>query len=165
MNVRKITRIALLTAILYLAKLVLDFAPNVELVSLLLILYTMVLGKEAFLIVLVFNLLQLIQWGPGTWLISYFYVWPLLCLLTMLLKRIFKEEFVLWAIFSGVFGLIFGSLFALLYLFVDPAYAFSYWVSGLPWDVWHAAANFILMLTCGKPLHWVLRWLHSRDLV
>lgn len=56
MNVRKMTRIALLTAILYVAKLVLDFLPNVELVSLLVIIYTLVFGKEAFLIVTVFNL-------------------------------------------------------------------------------------------------------------
>ena len=165
MPVRKITRIALLTAILYMAKLVLDFAPNVELITLLVILYTLIFGKEAFLIVTIFNLLQLVQWGPGTWLISYFYVWPLLCVLTILLKRFFKEEFTLWAVFSGGFGLIFGSLFALLYLFVDPAYAFSYWVGGLLWDVWHAAANFVLMLICGKPIYRVLRWIQVHDLV
>jgi len=161
MNVRKMTRIALLTAILYVAKLVLDFLPNVELVSLLVIIYTLVFGKEAFLIVTVFNLFQFIQWGFGTWLVSYFYVWPLLCMLTLLCKKIFKEEFILWSVFSGGFGLIFGSLFALLYLFVDPAYALSYWIAGLPWDVCHAAANFVLMLVCGKPLYRVLRRLKS----
>ena len=163
MNVRKMTRIALLTAILYVAKLVLDFLPNVELVSLLVIIYTLVFGKEAFLIVTVFNLFQFIQWGFGTWLVSYFYVWPLLCLLTLLCKKIFKEEFILWSVFSGGFGLIFGSLFALLYLFVDPAYALSYWIAGLPWDVWHAAANFVLMLVCGKPLYRVLMRLKASE--
>ena len=158
------TRVALMTAILYIAKLVLDFLPNVELVSLLVILYTLVFGVEAILVVTVFNLFQLIQWGFGTWLISYFYVWPLLCVLTLLLKRILKEEFVLWAVFAGIFGLIFGSLFAVLYLFVDPAYALSYWISGLPWDVWHAAANFVLMLVVGKPLYKVLKRLSVRAL-
>ena len=162
MKVQRITRIALLTAILYIAKLVLDFLPNVELVSLLVIIYTLVFGKEAFLIVTVFNLFQLIQWGFGTWLISYLYVWPLLCLLTLVLKRFLKEEFILWAIFAGFCGLIFGSLFAVLYLFMDPAYALTYWVSGLLWDVWHAAANFILMLICGKPLYQVLRQLRNQ---
>ena len=164
MSVKKMTRVALMTAILYIAKLVLDFLPNVELVSLLVILYTLVFGVESILVVTVFNLFQLIQWGFGTWLISYFYVWPLLCVLTLLLKRILKEEFVLWAVFAGIFGLIFGSLFAVLYLFVDPAYALSYWISGLPWDVWHAAANFVLMLVVGKPLYKVLKRLSVRAL-
>lgn len=156
MSVQKLTRIALLSAILYVSKLALDFLPNVELVSLLVILYTLVFGKETFMIVTVFNLFQMIQWGIGTWTVSYFYVWPFLCLVTLLLKKLIKEEFVIWSMVSGVFGLIFGSLFAVLYLFIDPAYALSYWIAGLPWDVWHAVWNFILMIILGKPLYMVL---------
>ncbi|MBQ8877649.1 MAG: hypothetical protein IJ029_02895 [Lachnospiraceae bacterium] len=156
MSVQKLTRIALLSAILYVSKLALDFLPNIELVSLFIILYALVFGTETLIIVTVFNLLQIIQWGIGTWTISYLYVWPLLCLVTLLLKKLMKEEFVLWSIVSGLFGLLFGSLFAILYLFVDPAYALAYWISGLPWDVWHAAWNFVLMLVLGKPLYSVL---------
>ena len=157
MPVRKITRIALLSAILYVSKVALEFLPNVELVSLLTVLYTLVFGKEAFLIVTVFNLFELIQWGFGTWWVSYFYVWPLLVLITLLLKKIIKEEFLIWSVVSGLFGLIFGSLFAIVYLPVDPAYALAYWISGLPWDVWHGVCNFVLMLVIGKPLYLLLK--------
>lgn len=156
MSVRKMTRIALLSAILYVSKVALEFLPNVELVSLLVILYTLVFGRDAFLIVTVFNFFELIQWGFGTWWVSYLYVWPLLCLITLLLKKLIKEEFIIWSIVSGVFGLIFGSLFAIVYLFVDPAYALAYWINGLPWDVWHAVCNFVIMLVLGKPLYSVL---------
>lgn len=157
MPVRKITRIALLSAILYVSKVALEFLPNVELVSLLTVLYTLVFGKEAFLIVTVFNLFELIQWGFGTWWVSYLYVWPLLALITLLLKKIIKEEFLIWSIVSGLFGLVFGSLFAIVYIPVDPAYALAYWISGLPWDVWHGVCNFILMLVIGKPLYLLLK--------
>ncbi len=161
MSVRKLTRIALLSAILYVSKLMLDFLPNVELVSLFIILFSLVFGRETLLTVTVFNLFQIIQWGIGTWTISYLYVWPLLCLLTLLLKKVIKEEFLIWSIFSGLFGLIFGSLFALVYIPVDPAYALSYWISGLPWDVWHAVWNFALMLVLGKPLYRLLNRLKN----
>ena len=157
MPVRRITRIALLSAILYVSKVALEFLPNVELVSLLTVLYTLVFGKEAFLIVTVFNLFELIQWGFGTWWVSYLYVWPLLVLITLLLKKIIKEEFLIWSVVSGLFGLIFGSLFAIVYLPVDPAYALAYWISGLPWDVWHGVCNFVLMLVIGKPLYLLLK--------
>ena len=157
MPVRKITRIALLSAILYVSKVALEFLPNVELVSLLTVLYTLVFGKEAFLIVTVFNLFELIQWGFGTWWVSYLYVWPLLVLITLLLKRVIKEEILIWSVVSGLFGLIFGSLFAIVYLPVDPAYALAYWISGLPWDVWHGVCNFVLMLVIGKPLYLLLK--------
>lgn len=156
MSVQKITRIALLSAILYVSKVALEFLPNVELVSFLVILYTLVFGKETFIIVTVFNFLELIQWGVGSWWISYLYLWPMLCLITLLLQKIIKEEFLLWSIVSGVFGLIFGSLFALVYIPIDPAYAFTYWISGLPWDVWHAAWNFVLMLVLGNPVYHIL---------
>lgn len=156
MSVQKLTRIALLSAILYVSKFALDFLPNIELVSLFIILYALVFRTETLIIVTIFNLLQIIQWGIGTWTISYLYVWPFLCLVTLFLKKLIKEEFLLWSIVSGLFGLIFGSLFALLYLFIDPVYALTYWISGLPWDVWHAVWNFVLMLVLGKPLYMVL---------
>lgn len=157
MPVRKITRIALLSAILYVSKVALEFLPNVELISLLTILYALVFGREVFLIITVFNLFELIQWGAGIWWISYLYVWPLLAFVTLLLKRTIKEEFLIWSVVSGLFGLIFGSLFALAYIPIDPAYALTYWISGLPWDVWHGACNFVMMLAVGKPLYLLLK--------
>ena len=162
MPVKKITRIALLSAILYVSKVALEFLPNVELVSLLVIVYTLVFGREAFLIVTVFNLFELIQWGIGSWWFTYLYAWPLLCLITLLFKKIIKEEFVVWSIVSGCFGLIFGSLFAIVYIPLDLSYAFTYWISGLMWDVWHGVCNFILMLILGKPLYRTLKLLNYR---
>lgn len=156
MSIRKLTRIALLSAILYISKVALEFLPNVELVSFLVIIYTLVFGKETFLIVTVFNMFELIQWGFGTWWFSYLYTWPLLCAITLSLKRVVKEEFIVWSIVSGMFGLIFGALFAIVYIPVDITYALAYWISGLPWDVWHAVWNFVLMLVLGKPLYAVL---------
>lgn len=165
MSVRKMTRIALLAAVMYVAKVTLDFLPNVELISFLTILYTVVFGTEALLIVMVFNMFQLLQWGFGVWWVSYLYVWPLLSIATLLLKKICREEFVLWAVVSGGFGLLFGSLFALAYIPVDIYYAVSYWISGLPWDVWHAACNFVLMLLLGKPVYQMLKMLKNKGMV
>ena len=93
MDTQKLTRIALLSAILYVSKVALEFLPNVEIVTLLIIIYSLVFGKESILIVTVFNFFELIQWGFGIWWISYLYVWPLLCVITLLLKKILKEEF------------------------------------------------------------------------
>ncbi len=163
MPIKKMTRIALLSAVLYVAKVVIEFIPNVELVSFLTIIYTLVFGAEAFLIVTVFNMFELIQWGFGVWWVSYLYVWPLLCLITLLLRKVVKDEFILWAIVSGFFGLIFGLLFAIAYIPVSPSYALSYWISGLMWDVWHGACNFAIMLFIGKPVYGVLNKIKNRE--
>ncbi len=163
MPIRKLTRIALLSAILYVSKVALEFLPNVELVSFLTIIYTLVFGWEAMLIVTVFNMFELIQWGFGTWWVSYLYTWPLLVFVTMLLKKLLKEEFLLWSMVAGGFGLLFGSLFAIIYIPVDPSYALAYWISGLPWDVVHCIANFIIMLILGKPLYKLLRVIKNKE--
>ncbi|MCL2254773.1 MAG: hypothetical protein FWC09_10050 [Lachnospiraceae bacterium] len=156
MAVRRMVRIALLSAILTIMKMAVPI-PNVELVSLLIIIYTLLLGKESLFIITVFNFTELIIWGFGLWWISYLYVWPLLCVLVLLLKKVIKEEFLIWAVVAGMFGLIFGSLFAVIYLPVDPAYALAYWMAGLPWDVWHGVWNFVLMAVLGKPIFSVLK--------
>lgn len=152
MTAKRITRIALFSAILYISKLALESVPNVELVSFLIIIYSLVFGYEVIVAVCVFNLCEVVQWGFGTWVITYLYVWPLLAVITILLKKIIKEEIFVWAVVSGLFGLIFGSMFAIIYIPVSPSFALNYWISGLPWDVWHCIANFIIMLLIGKPV-------------
>lgn len=153
MTTERLVRIALLAAALNVAKWALAFLPNVEIVSLLIIVYTLAFGWDAFWMILVFNLMEGVQWGFGLWWVSYLYTWPTLMVIVLLLKRVIKEEFVMWAVVSGMFGLAFGAFFALAYLAVDASYAVTYWISGLPWDVWHGACNFILMLLLGKPLY------------
>lgn len=158
----QMVRIALLGAVIYVAQVGLAFLPNVELVSLLILVYTLIFGKETFFMILVFNLFEGIQWGFGLWWVTYLFVWPLLMGIVLLLKRIIREEFVLWAIVLGGYGLCFGSFFALAYVPIDRHYALTYWISGLPWDVWHGAANFVLCLILGKPLYRILYKLRLR---
>lgn len=153
MSVKTITRIALMSAILYVSKFALDAIPNVELVSFLLIVYTLVFGKEVFVVATVFNLFQMIQWGIGDWLIMYLYIWPGIVLITVILKKVVKEEFLVWAVVSGIFGLAFGLLCFPVYMVeFGPKVAAAKWVSGLVFDIPHGVFNFLIMLLLGKPV-------------
>ncbi|MCR4990107.1 MAG: hypothetical protein K6A38_04510 [Lachnospiraceae bacterium] len=162
MSVQRIVRIALLSAILYVCKVSLEWLPNVELVTLLVILYALTIGLDALYVTLIFNIIELIQWGFGTWWIAYLYIWPLFVIISLLLKKVIKEEFIIWAVLSGCFGLVFGALCSSVYLFIDPKYAWTYFIAGLPWDAWHAISNFIIMLLAGKPLYLLLKKTTSR---
>jgi len=149
----RMTRIAVCSAMLFIGQIALAAIPNGEIVSLLTIIFTLTFGVETFITVTIFSLLEGFLYGFGLWVVSYLYVWPILVALTLLFKKLFKEEFIMWAILSAGFGLVFGSFFAIAYIPIDPSYALSYWISGLPWDVWHAVANGVIMLILGKPLY------------
>lgn len=97
---RELIIIVLLSSIITVSKMFLSFLPNVELVSMLLIVYTLVFRKKAIIIALLFILIEGLIYGIGLWWFSYVFVWPLLVILTLLFARINKENFLLWSIFS-----------------------------------------------------------------
>ena len=109
-SVRDLALYGLLIAVLEVFKHALDFLPNVEMVSLLVILYTLHLGKRTLFLTLAFTLLEIFYWGPHTWVIMYLYVWPLLVFLTLFVQkhRDEKYDFLQFAVLSGLFGLFFG---------------------------------------------------------
>lgn len=146
----KAARIAILGALLYAVHISLSFLPNIELVTLLIVIFTRNLGKEGTAACLVYVCLTAFTWGFGIWWFTYLAVWPLFSLLVYVLRKS-GSPFV-WAIVDGGFGLCFGALFAIPYVFVSPAYAFSYWVSGIPFDIVHCAGNFAAALLLFKPL-------------
>ena len=64
-----------------------------------------------------------------------------------------NDSALIWAVAAALHGLCFGALCAIPYFFAGgPAMAFSYWVSGVPFDLAHCAGNFVLTLVLYKPL-------------
>ncbi len=155
LNVKNIALLGVMIAILEVAKNVLAFLPNVELVSLLIILYALYLGKRVFLVVPAFVLIEGCIYGFGLWWIMYLYTWPLLAVFTMLFKK--QDSVWFWSILSGVFGLFYGALSAIPYLFLGGFQtAFSWWIAGIPFDIIHCVSNFVLCLILFKPLRNVM---------
>ena len=78
---------AMLGAIQFGSKQLLEFLPNVELVSTLTMVYTLVYRRQALIPIYVFVLMEGVLWGFGTWWIPYLYLWTVLWGVTMLLPR------------------------------------------------------------------------------
>lgn len=148
---KRVAVFGLCTALIFALQVALSVLPNVELVSLLVIVYARIFRFRAFYIIYLFVVLEGILYGFHLWWISYLYVWTLLALITILFHRV--KSSVLWAILSGTFGLCFGALCAIPYLFIGgPMAAVAYWINGIPFDIIHAVSNFILCLVLWKPL-------------
>ena len=103
---------ALLTAILFVQQVALSVLPNVHLCAVLILWYTVSFPRLLPLILPGFLLLEGIFYGFGLWWLSYLYIWPLLALAALLLRK--KERPAsMWAALAGAFGLSFGFLCAI----------------------------------------------------
>ena len=114
MTTRKLVALSLLAAVMVGLQVALAALPNIEAVSLLVMVYTVVLGSGVAYILAVFVVLEMLLWGVHTWVLSYLYVWAVLAALAWLLRRM--ESQLGWALLSGAYGLSFGALCALVYL-------------------------------------------------
>ena len=153
---RQIAAMGVMAAVLTVAKLALSFLPNIEPVSLLLILCALTIGYRSLYVVSAFILIEGLLYGFGIWWIFYLYVWPLLVILTIRFRK--QDSVLFWAIFSGIYGLLFGLLYAISFLFSGGPYmVFVKWISGIPFDIIHGISNFIICLVLMKPLRRVMK--------
>ena len=146
----------LMGALLVVSKQAMSGLPNIEPVTLLIILFALELPRETPGAITVFLVLQGVLYYFGQEFFSCGPMWYLLALLAWLLRRMDSAFF--WAVFSGLYGLCFGGLCAAVYLVAKtPAFALSWWLSGLSYDAMHGVGNFALMLLLYRPLRTALR--------
>ncbi|WP_346890407.1 hypothetical protein [Clostridium sp. UBA1056] len=155
--------LSLLGALMLVLQVMTSSIPNIEPVSFLLIIYTLVLGKQALVVVVVFNFLLGLVSGMGTWWFGYWVVWPMLVFIVLLFRKIIKENFLGWSIVSGVFGMLFGALYSIPYIFtVSKTFALTYWINGIPYDLIHMVGNYFIMLILGKRVYDLLKKLVAK---
>lgn len=145
-----ITRIAVLGALLYASQIALSYLPNIEIVTLLIVVITKNLGKEGVYACIVYVGLTAFTWGFGIWWLTYLVVWPLFSIVVYKLRKI--DSWLIWAVINGAFGLCFGAIFAIPYVFVSPSYALTYWINGIPFDIAHCIGNITAALLLGKAI-------------
>ncbi|MEG1857562.1 MAG: hypothetical protein RR216_02390 [Pseudoflavonifractor sp.] len=145
LTAKGITVLGLLGALMFVTKMAMAPLPNIEPVSLLVMVYTVIFGRRALYPIYVYAVLECLIWGINLWTINYLYIWAVLAGLAWLLRKM--DARLGWAILSGAFGLAFGALCAPVYLVVGGwKYALSWWVMGLPFDALHCGGNFVMAL-------------------
>ena len=159
---RRVVLCALLAAMMTVLQMAMAPLPNIEPVSLLVLVCALVFGRDVFYIIFTFVLLEGLVHGFQLWWVSYLYIWPLWAAAVLLLRRGGERQALFWAAASGAFGLGFGALCALPYLAGGPWAALSYWAAGIPFDLLHCAGNFFLALALEKPLYLLLKGLKER---
>lgn len=151
MNVREMVLFAVLGAMTFAAKYVMSFLPNIEPVSLTVMLFAVTFGWKWVYPVYLYVVMEVLFYGISLWNINYLYIWAVLAVAACFLRNM--RHPLAWAILSGTFGLLFGALCGIVDIFiVGFGYAVTKWVSGIPFDIAHCAGNFVIALVLFVPM-------------
>ena len=157
----EIALFGMLGALTFGMKVAMAGLPNIEPVSLMVMLFAVVFGWKCLYPIYLYVLMEILLYGINLWNINYLYVWLILALAAMVMRRL--QNPVWWALLSGLFGLAFGFLCTPVYWVLDGwQYALRWWATGVGFDVAHAIGNFAIALVLFYPLRKLLTRLYTQ---
>lgn len=144
---KELTLFALLGTLMYGSKILMEFLPNVHLLAMFTVTYTVVYRKKALIPIYVYVFLNGLFAGFSLWWIPYLYIWTVLWGVTMLLPKTMpkKAAVPLYMVTCALHGFLFGTMYAPLQAFMfglDLKGMLAWIVAGLPWDAVHGVSNF-----------------------
>ncbi len=148
LNIKEIAVFGMLGALMYISKMVMEFLPNMHLVGVLIMAYTLVYRKKALYPIYVFVLLTGLLNGFNTWWIPYLYIWTILWGATMLLPRNMPKKLapIVYMVVCAAHGFLYGTLYApaqALFFGLDWEGTITWIIAGLPYDAIHGVSNFV----------------------
>lgn len=151
----------MLAALTFALQVVMSPLPNIEPVSLLIMLFAVTFGWKCLYVVYIFVVMEILYFGFSTWNVYYFYIWTVLAVVAICLRK--TQNPIIWALVSAVFGLLFGALCVVADAFIGGiGYAAAKWVTGIPFDVTHCVGNFVIAIVLFQPLRTLLQKLYAR---
>lgn len=147
LTIREMAVFGMLGAIMYVSRLVMEVFPNIHLLGVFTVAFTVVYRKKALYPIYVYVILSGIFCGFAAWWVPHLYLWTVLWGAVMLLPEKMPRKarpFMYMAVCSA-HGFLYGTLYA-------PAQALMFgmsfkgmtaWIAaGLPWDCIHGISNF-----------------------
>lgn len=147
-NIKEMVVFALLGALMYASKALLQALPNIHLLGLLIISVTLVYRIKALYPIYIYVLLDGLFGGFSIWWLPYLYIWTILWGVTMLLPKNMPKKLasVIYVIVCGAHGFLFGTLYApaqALFYGLNFESTIAWIVAGFPYDMIHGISNII----------------------
>jgi len=162
MKVKNIVLFGLLGALIFVLKFAMAGLPNIEPVTLLVMVYASVFNRQSWYPISIYIVLEMLIYGFGLWTIGYCYIWFILALISVAIIPKIKNRWCI-ATIAGLFGLLFGALYIPIYIIYGGIeYAIAWWIAGLSFDAIHAAGNFVIVLLLYKPMSQFLQTMYER---
>ncbi len=147
--------------LMFISKLLTDLLPNIHLIAMFIVVFTVVFRAKALLAIYIFVFLTGLYGGFQPWWLPYLYIWAVLWAVVMLLPKNMKPAVaaVIYSALAALHGFCFGLLYSpaqALLFGLDFKGTVAWIIAGLPFDFMHGLGNIFASLLC-LPLITVLK--------
>ncbi len=151
LSIKEICLFGILAALMFISKIVMEALPNIHLLGMLTVTYTVAFRKKALIPIYIYVLLNGLYAGFNAWWVPYLYIWTILWGATMILPKNMPKAVacVVYPLLCALHGLFFGVLYAPLQALM---FRFSFeqtlaWIAaGFTFDIIHMIGNFAVGL-------------------
>ena len=137
---------SMLGALMFCSKIIMEALPNIHLLGMFTVVYTVVFRRKALIPIYIYVFLNGLFAGFSAWWVPYLYVWTLLWGATMLIPRRLPKK-ALAVIYSAIcclhglcFGILYAPVQALMYGF-DFNQTLAWIAMGFTFDIIHGIGN------------------------
>ena len=137
---------SMLGALMFCSKIIMEALPNIHLLGMLTVVYTVVFRTKALIPIYVYVVVNGLYAGFSAWWVPYLYIWTVLWAVVMLIPRRLPKKLlaVIYAAVCCLHGLTFGILYApvqaLMYGF-DLEQTLAWIAAGFTFDILHGVGN------------------------
>jgi len=138
----------MLGTIMFVSKIIMEILPNIHLLGMLTMVYTLVFGAKALIPIYVYVGLNGLYSGFSLWWMPYTYIWTILFLITWALPKKMPKALksVIYPTVCAIHGFAFGTLYApaqALMFGLDFGQMIAWIIAGIPFDLIHGVSNFV----------------------
>ena len=159
------TLFSMFGAMMCISKYLTEFLPNVHLLGMFTVLFTVVYRRKALIPIYVFVFLMGLTAGFNMWWVPYLYIWTVLWAMAMLIPKNLPKwaAIIIYPVVCSLHGFMYGTLYSPFQAFafgLDFDGMIAWIVAGFPWDIIHGVSNFAAGLLI-FPLSEVLKKIHN----
>lgn len=149
LTVREIAVFGFLGTLMYVSKLVMEGLPNVHLLGVFTVAFTVVYRKKALYPIYIYVFLCGLFAGFSVWWIPHLYLWTVLWGVVMLIPKNMPKWLcpIVYMAICSAHGFLYGTLYApaQAILFGLDFHGMIAWIiAGFPWDILHGIGNLVL---------------------
>lgn len=131
---------------MFCSKLLMEALPNIHLLGMFTMLFTVVFRKKALVPIYVYAMLCGVYAGFGAWWVPHLYIWTILWGVTMLLPQKMSKPvaLIVYPAVCCLHGLLYGVLYAptqALFFGLSFKSTIAWIIAGFPFDLMHGIGN------------------------